>query len=157
MVMLSVILFGKFASKSRNELDWKDVHKAYGYILALVLAIGLFVYGARHYLVELLFTKDFLGVADLVPWQLTGDLLRMLSYVGTTVLAARGFVKTCILAEMVQGALFCLSSILIVPKAGVLGPFIAYMTTYAIYLMFSVFVLIYLQNGNKKKYATVNS
>jgi polysaccharide transporter, PST family len=156
MVMLSVIFFGKFASHSKNELNWRDVINAYSFIFALMTIIALFVYCARHYLIQLLFTKEFLGVEKLVSWQLIGDLLRMLSYVGTTILAARGFVKICIFAEILQGALFAISSTLIVPIFGALGPFIAYITTYGIYFVFSFLILIYLQSGSFGKYANFN-
>jgi len=156
MLMLSVVFFVRFSSQSKKNIDWNEVRKTYLFIAALMVAIGIVVYIFREFLVKILFTPEFSKVSDLFLWQVAGDLLRMLSYVGTTILAARGFVKLGILAEVVQGTLFTLSSVVIVPMFGILGPFIAYITTYGIYFIFTISALIYLQAKTKKMYALIN-
>lgn len=155
MLMLSVIFFAKFASKSGHKIDWLEVRKTYLFITALMIVIGLSVYALRNYLVEILFTAEFSQVAELLVWQLTGDLLRMMSYVGTTILAARGFLKTGISAEFLQGGLFILVSGVLIPKFGQLGPFVAYIVTYGSYLLFTIMALLYL-HARSKNHATIN-
>ena len=76
-----------------------------------------------------------------VGWQLAGDCLRMLSYVGTTILAARGAIRLCLFGEVLQGVLLSVCSLFFVPKFGTYGPFYSYASAYLIYCVVTLLVL----------------
>lgn len=133
LMLLSVVLFARFASSAAEPLNLEQVRKTYLFIAAMMAGIAGFVYLTRPYWIELVFTSDFAPMEAFVPWQLAGDSLKILSYVGTTILAARGAVKLCIYGELLQGVLLGASSLLLVPQFPVHGMFYAYVLSYAIY------------------------
>ncbi|QJE00896.1 oligosaccharide flippase family protein [Massilia forsythiae] len=143
MLMLSVVFFPRFSSQAAQPLQWRQVWKAYGFILALMGLIGIFVSTTRNTLVHLLFTPEFQTVSDFVFWQISGDTFRMLSYVGTMILAARGLVKLCILAEFLQAALFGGISTGFIANNIHAAPFASYLLTYVIYFLLTVFAVLY--------------
>lgn len=135
LMLLSVVLFARFASSAAEPLNLAQVRKTYLFIAAMMTGIAGFVYLTRSYWIELVFTADFAPMEAFVPWQVAGDALRVLSYVGTTILAARGAVKLCIVGEFVQGGLMLVTSLLLVPNFPVYGAFYAYILTYGLYLL----------------------
>lgn len=143
MLMLSVVFFPRFAAHPDQPLKATQVRDAYGFVFFLMLCIGVFVGLTRETLVRLLFTSEFHAVSDFVFWQIAGDTFRMLSYVGTTILAARGFIKLCMLAEFIQALLFGGISALFVTNDLAAAPFVSYLLTYLIYFLLTVAAVMY--------------
>lgn len=141
LMLLSVVLFARFASSAAEPLNLEQVRKTYLFIAAMMAGIAGFVYLTRPYWIELVFTSDFAPMEAFVPWQIAGDTLRILSYVGTTILAARGAVKLCIVGELVQGGLLLTSSLLLVQNFPIYGAFYAYLVSYGIYLLLTAVAL----------------
>lgn len=135
LMLLSVVLFARFASHASAPLDPRQVRKTYLLMAGIMVAISAFVYLARSYWIPIVFTAEFSAMEAFVPWQLGGDTLRILSYVGTTILAARGAVKLCILGEFLQGGLLLATNLLMVPQFPVHGAFYAYILSYGIYFL----------------------
>jgi antigen flippase len=141
MLMLSVVFFARFATSAGTRLSVPEVAKVYLFITGLMLAISAFVYATRHYWIELVFTSKFIGMEPFVGWQLAGDCLRMLSYVGTTILAARGAIRLCLAGEVMQGILLALCSYFFVPRFGIYGPFYSYLGVYLVYFLLTLLAL----------------
>jgi PST family polysaccharide transporter len=135
LMLLSVVLFARFASSAAEPLNLAQVRKTYLFMAAMMTGIAGFVYLTRPYWIKIVFTSDFAPMEAFVPWQVAGDALRVLSYVGTTILAARGAVKLCIVGELVQGGLLLATSLILIPNFPVHGAFYAYIVTYGLYLL----------------------
>lgn len=142
LLLLTVVLFSRFAGSAASPLDYAQTLKTYLSILLMMMGIAGFVYLTRTMWIEIVFTSKFMPMEALVPWQLAGDTLRILSYVATTILAARGMVKLCIVAEVIQGSLLLLSSVVLIPRFSQYGVYYAYIASYAIYLLLTVSYLI---------------
>jgi O-antigen/teichoic acid export membrane protein len=134
MMLLSVVLFARFASTADAPLDKRQVEKTYLLMAALMVCIAAFVYLTKAYWIPIVFTAKFAEMEAFVPWQLAGDTLRILSYVGTTILAARGAVKICLIGEFFQGILLIIVTSLFIPFYAVKGFYYGYISSYAIYL-----------------------
>lgn len=141
LMLLSVVLFARFASSAAEPLNLAQVRKTYLFMATMMAGISAFVYITRHYWIKIVFTSDFAPMEAFVPWQVAGDALRILSYVGTTILAARGAVKLCIIGEFLQGGLLLASSLILVPSIPVHGAFYAYLLSYGLYLLLTVVAL----------------
>jgi PST family polysaccharide transporter len=150
MLMLTVFYFPRFAKQSTRGINWNDAGRAYFFVAALMLSIAGFVYCARHQIVAVLFTSQFRSVSDFIALQLVGDFFRILAYVGTTILAARGRVKLCIFGELAQGALFAISSAVIIPAYGSAGPFLSYVLAYFLYFILTTGTLILLETRKNR-------
>lgn len=143
MLMLSVVFFPRFSSQPDEPLNWTRALHTYGFVLLIMVGIGTFVAVTRKPLVHLLFTPEFHAVSDFVFWQIAGDTFRMLAYVGTTILAARGFVKLCMFAEFLQATLFGGISAVFVSNDVYAAPFASYLLTYLIYFLMTFSALVY--------------
>jgi len=142
LMLLSVVLFARFAGSATSPLDKAQVCKTYLFMAGLMAGISAFVYLTRTYWIPVVFTTEFAAMEAFVPWQLTGDALRVLSYVGTTILAARGAVKLCIAGELAQGVLLLATSLLLVPRFPVYGALYAYILTYGLYFLMTYSTLL---------------
>lgn len=143
LILLTVVMFSRFAGTASQPLHHQSVAKLYLFIIAMMGLISAFVYYTSEYWIEIVFTTKFKAMESLVPWQLTGDTLRIASYVGTTILAARGKVKICIFTEIIQGVLLLLLSILLIPKYSLYGAYYAYISCYLVYFMLTAFLLFW--------------
>ena len=141
LLLLSVVLFARFAGSASVPLDYRTTAKTYLFIVFLMACIAAFVYLARAFWIKTVFTPDFLPMEDFVPWQLAGDTLRIVSYLGTTILAARGKVKVCVFAEVLQGALLLFMSAVLIPAYSEYGAYYAYLVSYALYFIATVSML----------------
>lgn len=141
LMLLSVVLFARFAGSAAAPLDKTQVRKTYVFMAGLMATISAFVYLTRIYWIPIVFTTEFTSMEAFVPWQLVGDTLRVLSYVSTTILAARGALKLCIIGEFAQGGLLLVTNVLLVPQFPIYGAFYAYILTYTIYSTLSFFAL----------------
>ena len=141
LMLLSVVLFARFAGSATAPLDKSQVRKTYLFMAGMMACISAFVHLTRAYWIPIVFTAKFEAMEAFVPWQLAGDALRVMSYVGTTILAARGAVKLCIIGEFVQGGLLLVTSLLLVPQFPVYGAFYAYILSYGLYLLMTITIL----------------
>lgn len=135
LLLLSVLMFARFAGGSTQPVSQRLLIRTYGSMGGLMALISVFVLALSNHWIDIVFTPAFRGMSDFLPWQLAGDCMRVLSYVGTTVLAARGHVKLCVIGEFLQGSMLVGFSHLFIPGLGVYAPFYAYILTYSIYLV----------------------
>ncbi len=90
LMLLSVVLFARFASSAAEPLNLEQVRENLSVHRGHDGRHRRLRHLTRPYWIELVFTSDFAPMEAFVPWQLAGDSLKILSYVGTTILAARG-------------------------------------------------------------------
>lgn len=141
LMLLSVVFFARFASTAGAPLDKRQVQKTYLFMAALMVCIAALVYLTRAYWIPIVFTENFAEMEAFVPWQLAGDALRVISYIGSTILAARGAVRLCIAGEFIQGAMLTLTSVLLVPRFPMLGVYYAYLLSYGTYFLLTTVAL----------------
>lgn len=152
LMMLSVVLFSRFASSSSFALDKVQVQRTYILMASLMLAISSLIYIFREYWIVFIFNSEFLEMERLVIWQLLGDFLRILSYVATTILAARGALKLCVIGEFIQAGLLILTSIIFIPAIPIYGMLVAYILSFAVYLLVTMFML----NSERERSESIN-
>jgi PST family polysaccharide transporter len=85
-------------------------------------------------LVQLLYSAAFLPAAELLRWQILGDLLKIASWPLGFVLLAAGRGRAFMLTEAMGAAVLVGMTAVLLPRLGLLAPGIAYVTTYLVYL-----------------------
>jgi O-antigen/teichoic acid export membrane protein len=145
LLLLNVVLFARFAGPNSIPAEIKRIKQAYILMAVVVGLSSIIVYFTRNYWVKIIFTADFEPMSAFLPWQLIGDALRIMSYVGTTILAAKGAVRICVVGEFVQGALLVCTNLILTPLFDVYGAYGAYIFTYALYFCASVAFILKLK------------
>ena len=106
-----------------------------------VYSIGLLLlFLLRDFMLQLLFTKDFLPVRDLFVWQLMGDLLKGFAVLLGYNLIAKKHTVAFIVTEFISMGIMYFSSLYLVSIFGIEGVVMAHFITYAVYL---VVLLVY--------------
>lgn len=138
---LSVYYLPRIAEiKQSNNLK-KEVLSVYKFILPIscIGAIGILL--ARDFIIETLFTPQFMVMRDLMPWQLLGDIMKVGSWVLAFIMVGRGMVKPYVVTEILFCILLYSLSLLMCQIYGVTGSVMAYAVCYLIYWLVMIWVI----------------
>ncbi|GAA0871197.1 O-antigen translocase [Gangjinia marincola] len=113
----------------------REIFHFYKTILPFV-AIGMvLIYITRDFIVQLVFTQEFLPMTTLFKWQLAGDFLKIMGIVVAHQFLAKNMLKHFIVTEILSITVLGISSYVLVSLYGVEGATMAHAFTYAIYLI----------------------
>ncbi|AOC93558.1 Polysaccharide biosynthesis protein [Flavobacterium anhuiense] len=133
--ILSVYFLPKL-SKAQNNQETKSVFlQYYKYILpvfALALAILYFI---RFFVIQLLFTKEFLPVTDLFFWQLLGDVFKVCALILGYQFFAKRKTSAFIITELFSLSVFYTASLYFIELFQIEGVVIAYVFQNACYFI----------------------
>ena len=95
----------KRASELRNE-----IFKVYKLVLPILIAGAVVIFVLRDFLIQKLFSSDFSPMRQLFPWQLTGDVLKIGSWILSYILLGRAMVRAFIATEVIFSLTFCITT-----------------------------------------------
>jgi PST family polysaccharide transporter len=98
-----------------------------GPVLIAMLAIAPWV-------VSLLYTSEFIPAADILRWQVMGDILKVASWPLGFILIAAGAGRTYILTETLAATVFVVGTALGLPRFGIVTTGGSFLLMYAVYL-----------------------
>ncbi|WP_395054096.1 O-antigen translocase [Flavobacterium sp.] len=133
--LIAIYFFPKMAAaKSNNEtkiLFWKY----YKRILPLFVFGLLIIFILKDFIIQVLFTKEFLPVSKLFFWQLIGDTFKAASIILGYQFFAKKMTKAFIISELFSLFILYFSSIYFVTIYNIEGVVIAHSVTYFIYFI----------------------
>ncbi len=133
--ILTVYFFPKLA-EAKNNLETKQVFWSYYKSILPLFVIGLTViYFLRFFIIELLFTKEFLPVSSLFFWQLLGDVFKVASLILGFQFFAKKLTMAFILSEIFSFVVLYFLSIYLITIFGLQGVVIAHALDNFIYLL----------------------
>lgn len=118
--------------KTRTELG-KEIAKVYSVVLPMVIIGALVIYLLRDFIVERLFSKEFAPMRELFFWQLTGDILKIGSWILSYIMLGRAMVRTFVLTEVLFSLSFYALTVILVSTNGLQGVAMAYAANYLMY------------------------
>lgn len=110
-----------------------EINKVYRFVMPIVIIGAATIYFLRDFIIENLFTPDFLPMRELFPWQLAGDVIKIGSWIPAYIMLGRAMVKIFVATEIVFSILFIFLSWLLVDSVGLVGVSMAYAINYSIY------------------------
>lgn len=150
LTLIVVILFPFFSKHRDINGRAKEFLCAFGLFLSFMALTGGVVVFTQEIWFPLLFSEDFSEMKKYLVPQLIGDTLKICSYVITTYLTARGFLKYGIFSEITQSLfLFTVcTGFLTLPSEGAI--YDGYIMSYGLYLLMNILVVTYvLKKGIK--------
>ncbi|WP_231896614.1 O-antigen translocase [Vibrio mediterranei] len=138
---LSTYYLPKLSEISGSRELKNELLEGYKYLLPIVATLTLIVYFCRAYIVELLFTEDFMSMLVLFKWQLIGDFMKISSWLVAYVMLAKALTKIYIVSELVFSVLYVLLAQYFVSAYGLVGVSYAFAVNYFIYFICMVFVV----------------
>lgn len=120
-----------------------EVIKVYRFVMPIVVAGAVTIYLLRDFIIQTLFTPDFLPMRELFPWQLTGDVIKIGSWIFGYILLGRAMLKFFIITEIAFACLFVLLSWLMTDIFGLPGVAMAYVINYFLHLGCMIFLVMH--------------
>jgi len=137
---VSVVLLGVALPRWGLAMSYRatvqPMLKLSGVLIATTSVIALTLYFLSDIVLTLLYSERFIAAEVLLPWQLFGDLFRVLAVCLSTGLLARGETGWPTIFEAGQGLLTLVGGILLTPLVAGKAPVIAYAFTYALLAAF---------------------
>jgi PST family polysaccharide transporter len=140
---LSVYYLPRLSELLGKEVLRKEIFSGYKILLPVVLAMAIMIYLLREFIVIILFTREFMPMADLFTFQLTGDVLKIASWLLSFLMVAKAMTKLYVITELCFISSFVIFSIVFLNRFGLVGVTYAYALNYLLYL----FTMIYLFRG----------
>lgn len=123
----------RLASLKDIDLIIGEIHKTARLIIPIVATMAFAVYLLRDVAITLLFTDAFRSVRDLFAIQLTGDVIKIASWLYAYPMLSRGATKWFVSTEIIFSLSFVFLSYIFVSKMGLKGATIAYLVNYSLY------------------------
>lgn len=112
----------------------REIIGTYRIVVPAAAAISLSLYLLRNVVIWILFTPDFSPMEVLFGWQMTGDVVKISSWVLSFVMLGRGMTRIFIATELLFSFLFWAFAALFTREIGFQGVAVAYLVNYALYM-----------------------
>ncbi|KAF2341463.1 O-antigen translocase [Flavobacterium tistrianum] len=137
--ILSVYFLPKL-SKAQNNQETKSIFfQYYKYILPVFIFALAVLYFSRFFVIQFLFTEEFLPVAHLFFWQLLGDVFKVCALILGYQFFAKRKTMMFILTEFFSLSVLYFSSLYFIREFQIEGVVIAYAFQNLVYLLVLVF------------------
>lgn len=111
----------------------KEVVRGYVFVLPVAALSGLVIYIFRDFIISTLLTRDFEPMRDLFAWQMTGDTLKMGSWILSWVMLGRAMFGLYILTEVAFSISFVALTVVFTNVSGLVGVTWAHAANYLLY------------------------
>lgn len=123
---LSLYYMPRLASLTSERAFGKEVRYYYRYFVPLFTGALVLLYLLRHVVVPIALSDEFQPVADLLTWQLAGDLFRVLALAFGMRVLVEAQVTRYLIAEILFNGLYLAGAFWLVPHEGGNGALKAY-------------------------------
>ncbi len=138
---LSIYFLPRIAELDEGKDVKSEILKVYKLIIPFMVLGTILIYILRKTLIHVLFTPEFESMESLFPYQLLGDIFKMMGWVLGYVMLAKSMTKTYIFMELLSGIFFTGFSILFINTYGTIGATTGYMLSNFLYLVLVAFKL----------------
>jgi len=145
---LSVYYLPKLSAiKDNNELK-KEIYNGYKIIIPIVMLMAFSIFLLKEFVIEIVFTNEFMPMLELFKWQLIGDVLKIASWLLSMMMLAKAMTKLFIYTEIVFSLSFVALAISLIKMYGLIGVTYAFSINYTFYL---IFMIVYFQKVLNEK------
>ncbi|WP_146185978.1 O-antigen translocase [Flavobacterium album] len=133
--LLTVYFLPKLSTANSRD-ETRSIFLSYYKGIVPVFAAGLIaVYFLRHFIVQLLFSEEFMAMEGLFFWQLLGDFFKVCSLILGYELIAKKMTRSFIAFELVSFTILYVSSYFLIARYGSEGAVMAHTFTSLIFLI----------------------
>lgn len=125
----------RLASLTGVDAIVSEIHKTARVIIPIVATMALGVYLLRDVAITLLFTEGFRSARELFAIQLTGDVIKIASWLYAYPMLSRGATKWFMGTEILFSLSFVALTYLFVANMGLKGATVAYLVNYSVYFL----------------------
>lgn len=133
--MAGIVVYPHMASLVHDKWKMKSYIKAILKRLVPILMIGLLmVYLVKDFIFQLLFSSEFIPAGNLMPFQIAGDFLNMISYLFVYIISVQARTFTFIGLQAFSAFVFILAAFFLLPFYGIEALPISHFIRYVAFL-----------------------
>lgn len=138
---LGVYYLPRLSELKTFESIKQEIFYGYKYIFPLAILAGVLMYALRFYIIDILFSAEFIEMEKLFLWQVIGDSLKIGSWILAYLMLSKKMTKLFISTEIVFSLSYILFTVLFTKLYSFEGASIAYMVNYALYwVIITIFI-----------------
>lgn len=139
---MAAYLLPVFAEIRTKDIALVSLVRSIVFTAAVTSLFAFFIYSTREILVPLLFSGEFFQMADLIKWQLIGDIVKSVSMVISYFMLAKGVLLYYLINEVLFSIVWVYASIQLIDLFGLGGAQLGYLGAYG-FLAITQCVLLY--------------
>jgi len=130
------------AAKSKSDV-YLEIKGALIRFIPIVISLSLLIYLFRDAIIRIALSDEFMPISEIMPWQLTGDVLKVIALIFGNYMWAKGHVTAFIAMELIFTWIFAgVSVFLIMAGYGAKACAMAFMINYIIVIPFYIFWVV---------------
>lgn len=137
---LTIYLIPRFSELKSKLKIRKEILNTYKLVLPILLISFPTIFILKDFIINILFSSEFIRMRELFLFQFIGDFFKMASWIISVQLFAKAMIKTFIVTDTIFNALIVLLSYLFITKFGLVGAVYAHTLQYFIYLIVIIFI-----------------
>jgi polysaccharide transporter, PST family len=131
-------VLGVYYMPRLSELQHKvqlrnEIVNGYKIILPVVGAVAMLIWVLKGFIINILFTNEFLPMKPLFTYQLLGDFFKIGSWLLAYLMIAKAMTKTYIAAEIIFGVSYVILSWYLMRNFGIIGATYSFCINYGLY------------------------
>lgn len=112
-----------------------EILKAYKVIVPMLITGFALIYLLRFFIIHLLFTSEFLPMANLFIWQMVGDFFKICSWLLAFIMVAKAMTRMFVSTEVIFSLTYLALGYLFVHLNGIVGLCQGYLVNYILYMV----------------------
>lgn len=140
--VLTIYFLPKLSEIESGSLMRLEVFSALKIVFPILVLSSCFIVLFRKEITLIMYTEDFLNMANLFLWQLVGDTMKGCSFLFSFIMLAKAMTKTFISTQIIFASSFVFLSVFFVENQGVVGVSEAYAMNYTMYFLASIWVFM---------------
>ncbi len=138
--VMTLYILPQLAKTTTDVAFRKEIFAFYKTILPLYGVGLLIIFLSRKFIIQILFTEDFIPVSSLFKWQLLGDFFKVASLVIGYQIIAKNNLKLFLFTEIISLIVIYISGIYFVKLYGYEGGAIGHCLSYFVHLLMLLFI-----------------
>ena len=138
--ILTLYILPKLSRLQTDIAFRREIFNYYKTILPLFAGGLIVIYFLRGFIINLLFTPDFLAMKSIFIWHLLGDLIRVASIVLGYQFIAKNMLKHFIITQIISLSVIYFSSIYFIDQYGFVGASMGHAFSFAFHLLMMLFI-----------------
>ena len=144
---LSIYYLPKLSAIEDNVELKKEIFNGYKIIIPIVIVMAVGIFLLKEYVVEIVFTQEFMPMLELFKWQLFGDVIKIASWLLSMMMLAKAMTKLFIYTEIFFSITFVILALSLIHTFGLIGVTYAFSINYIVYFIFMIIYFRKVFNG----------
>jgi O-antigen/teichoic acid export membrane protein len=137
---LSTYYLPKLSSLETTSDLRREIFSGYKIILPIVLLGCIIIYYSKYFIINLLYTSDFLNMDSLFFWQLSGDFFKISSWILSYLMLAKARTKLYVSTEIIFSFTYVVFGYYFTQIFGFKGISMSFALNYFLYLILMIVV-----------------